>query len=133
MPLEQKMVDNLDLEDSLKNLQQLCPKIQIKKVMGLADYTVKIFAEGCSIPIGDICEPLRECLTDFARRVYENDEFSLRLNVTGSVQDAEQIMEIRFLNKGVCVSYKIVSSEKRVGRICSLRRSLVSKIEGDSI
>ena len=129
MPLEQEMIAELALAEPMEDLQRLCPQIKIEKTMGLADYTVKIFAVEGRIPLGDICEHLRDLLTDFAQRVYENQEFGLRMNVTGNIQDADQIREFRFLNKRDCVSYKIVSTEKREGRMCSLRRQLVNKLE----
>ena len=103
---EQEKVNKLN-----SGLLQQFPYLKTKIVQGICEVSIKVFAYNkftCNEKfLDDLCKEL-ECVV---KKILENPELSVRLNVFGELTTTKRRQQFRYLNKQDIVEYSVTHEE----------------------
>lgn len=100
------------------------PYIKTKIVQGMGEVSIKIFAYNTFTNNRDFLNDLCTIMEYMVKKILEDPEISVRLNVFGDFTTKKVSQNFRYLNKQDVVEYSI-TNEKELGMIYSLfNRSL---------
>lgn len=99
--------EQLGLEADLAQLKRELPGAKVTLRYGVCDATVRLFAYQTAVT-EDVFDRMREILTHIAAQVYGGASgLSLRLDVLGEWRSLHGRQQVRFLNKGAQVAYRL--------------------------
>lgn len=101
--------DGLELHQLLTKLKKTVPGSKITIQEGVCDVTVSIFAYQAAVS-EQVFDELQDIFEDIAAAVHGDDEADrqLRLDVTGKVSSSDGHRQVRFLNNGEHVAYRLL-------------------------
>ena len=103
---EQEKINQLN-----SRLMQQFPYLKTKIVQGICEVSIKVFAYNkftCNEKfLDDLCKEL-ECVV---KKILENPELSVRLNVFGELTTTKRRQQFRYLNKQDIVEYSVTHEE----------------------
>ena len=127
-PMDAETVTALGLTDVLEGMRDICPDMQVRVANGLSDVTLKLFVCDGMVDAAAFYEHTRALLEACAERVCAEEEMSVRINVTGTLQHLGESEEFRFLNKRDIVSYKVTERDKGFVFLGGMREKITNKI-----
>ena len=121
-------LDAMGIMEELAPLSDWFPSLRIKMVNGLCDVTIKFFLYEGPIYQVDFYTAIEQVLTHCAEKVYAQNGYTLRLNVTGTIHGLGKGESFRFLNKDRLVSHKIFDKEQDFCPLKKWRGNLAGRI-----
>lgn len=106
-PEEQEKVNQLN-----SRLMQQFPYLKTKIVQGICEVSIKVFAYNTVTCNGKFLDDLCKELEYVVKKMLENPELSVRLNVFGELTTTKLRQQFRYLNKQDIVEYSVTHEEK---------------------